>query len=178
MPEIDTIIDGKEVTYSGLFRCDELYEVIREYFKERGYFHIERKNEESVLEGGKECAIILEPIKKFSDYGKAKIRVDMLMRDLKDKTVTVGGSKQQYQHGHVRIRFFAFLETDWRGRYDNQGWLFLFRTISNKFIRRDLWHSMEDMTRKDCEELADEIRSYLNMNRFKVEHGKSQAQEE
>jgi len=157
MAEIKILIDGKTVAYSGLFRMDELYGIMRRYFKERGYFLVETQNQEDVLESGKQVVLKLEPEKTLSDYAKSKLVTVVHVKGLQDRTVTVDGHKQK-------------LITDHRSRWEGSGGAFLLRTIMNKFIKRDVIHTAEANTKKDANELLDEIRSYLNMTRFKMEH--------
>ena len=170
MAEIKILIDGKTVAYSGLFRMDELYGIMRRYFKERGYFLVETQNQEDVLESGKQVVLKLEPEKTLSDYAKSKLVTVVHVKGLQDRTVTVDGHKPKYQHGSVSVKVNALLITDHRSRWEGSGGAFLLRTIMNKFIKRDVIHTAEANTKKDANELLDEIRSYLNMTRFKMEH--------
>lgn len=170
MTEFKILVDGKTVAYSGLFRMDEFYGIIRRFLKERGYFLFETQNQEDVLEGGKQVVLKLEPEKVLSDYAKSKLVIVIHVKNLQDRTVAIDGHKQKYQHGSASVKATAILMTDSRSRWEGKGDLFLFRTLMNKFIKRDMVHAAEADTVKDCNDLLDEIRSYLNMTRFKMEH--------
>jgi hypothetical protein len=170
MPEIKILVDGKVVEYSGLFRVDEFYGILRRFLKERGYFLFETQNQEDVLEGGKQVVQRLEPVKTLSDYAKSKLAIIIHIKNLNDRVITADGRKQKYQHGSVNLKFSAFLVTDHRNRWEGTGNMFLLRTLMNKFVKRDMVHTAEESTIKDCNDLQEELRSYLNMTRFKVEH--------
>jgi hypothetical protein len=83
--------------------------------------------------------------------------------------VQINGHKQKYQQGDVTVTINTDLETDYRSRWEDKGWQFLFRTISDKFIRHDYTHTMEDTLKKDTADFASEIKSYLNMVRFRMQ---------
>ena len=168
MAERNILVDGRMVVYSGLFRADELYSIIRSFFSQRGYFAIEKKAQEDVLESGKQIVVETEAGLRFNDYAKGIIKLAINVKNLKDKTITLNGHKQKYQQGEVKIKFSAFLETDRRSQWEGSGLAFVFRTLSDKFIRHDYIHSMQDQTTKDCNALADEVKTYLNMGRFKI----------
>ena len=169
MAEIKTLIDNKKVIYTGLFKVEELYAIIKRFCKERGYFPIEERNDETIIEQGKQILLTIKPVKTLSDYAKSKMLIDIDIRGLKDKTITIDGLKQKYQHGTATIIFSAYLETDYRNRFENTGLQFLFRTISNKFIRKDIIGQAEENTKKDCIDLQEEVKTFLNLTRFKQE---------
>jgi hypothetical protein len=173
MVERHILIDGRLVIYTGLYRADELYHILRSFFGERGYFAIEKRSQEDVLESGKQIVVETEAGKRFNDYAKGVIKVSINVKSLKDKTITLNGHKQKYQHGDIRIKLTAIMETDRRSQWEGSGLAFLFRTISDKFIRHDFIHAMQQQTAKDCGQLADELKAYLNMNRFKIANSES-----
>ncbi len=178
MAELRFLIEDKKVVYNGLFRIDELYGIIKKNLMNKGYFIVEKVSQEDVLENGKQVVIKLEPFKKLSDYAKAKMRITVFLRGVKDKTITVDGHKQKYQQGEVQITFFAIHETDYRNKWENSGLQFLFRTLMDKFIRHSQTHHSEEEIKRECNALADEIKSYLNMTRFKISHDMHPRKEE
>jgi hypothetical protein len=170
MSELKLLIEDKKIVYTGLFRVDELYNIIRKNLGNRGYFVIEAKNQEDILENGKQVLIEMMPIKTISDYSKGKMRITIWLKGVKDKTVTVDGHKQKYQQGEVNLVFFAMHETDYKNKWEGSGAQFFFRTLMDKFIKHDATRRVEDDIKRDCNQLADECKSYLNMTRFKLSH--------
>jgi hypothetical protein len=169
MPEIYTLVDDKTVNYTGLFRMDELYAIISKHLRSRGYFIIEKMDQEDVLEKGKQVLVSLEPEKKFNDYAKSKMRVEIFSKHLKDRLITLNGHKQKYQQGEVTVKVFSFLETDRQKRMEGSGLQLVLRTLSDKFIRRDFVHQMRSESAKDALDLVEEVKSYLNISRFKIQ---------
>ena len=174
MPEIKKLIDKKPVSYTGIFRADELYGIIRRFLGQRRYYLFETQNQEYVLEGGKELYFEMLGAKQFNEYAKGELELKIHIKKLKDKVVKIEGRDQKYQHGDLNIKFTAQMRTDYRTKYEGTGWHFLFRTISDKFIRRGISKEQEDDTVQNCMELISEIKSYLNMHRFKTDTGRVQ----
>jgi len=166
--EIKTLISKKPLVYEGIFRLDEMYNLIRRFIDERGYFNIEDRNEEKILPNGKDIFIVLKPFGKVSDYAKRELVLDIQAHEVNDKVVEVQGHKQKYQYGKIQILFTANLITDWRERWEGTGFYFLLRTLTDRFIRRDVSREVEDILTKDCLDLEGELKSYFNMVRFKM----------
>lgn len=168
MSETKTLIDRKPLVYEGIFRMDELWGVIQRWIKTRSMIIVETRNEEKVTEKGKDLFIELQPYRKISDYLRKTIELEIYVRRLTDKVVKVDGRKQKYQHGEVDIRFTALMESDWRSRWEGTGFYYLVRTLMDKFVRYDVIRQAENEAVKDCLDLQEEIKAYLNMTRFKI----------
>jgi hypothetical protein len=168
MTEKKILIDRKPVIYEGIFRMDELWGILSRFIKSRGMFIIEMRNEEKVLPNGKNVFIEIAPYRKLSDYLKKIIEIELHAQRVRDVVVTVDGRKQKYQHGEVEIKFSAIMESDWRSRWEGTGFYFLLRTLIDKFVRYDIIRQAENETVKECLDLQDEVKAYLNMSRFKL----------
>jgi len=168
MVEIKMLIDRKPIIYKGIFRMDELWAIISRFIKSRGFIIVETRNEEKLTDKGKDIFIEARPYRKLSDYLKKVIELEIYVRDLNDKIVKVDGHKQKYQEGEVEIRFSAVLDSDWRTRWEGTGMYFLLRILIDKFVRYDVIREAENETVKDCLDLQEEVKAYLNMSRFKI----------
>ncbi len=168
MTEKKILIDRKPVVYEGIFRMDELWAIINRFIKSRGYVIVELRNEEKLTDEGKDIFIEIAPYRKLSDYAKKLIELEVYVRRLNDKVVKVDGHKQKYQHGEVEIRFSAIFETDWRTRWEGTGLYFLMRTLIDKFVRYDIIREGENECVKDCLDMQEEVKAYLNMSRLKI----------
>jgi hypothetical protein len=157
----------KKLGYDGPFRIDEMYSVIRRFLKERGYFLIETNNQEDVLAQGRQVFVEITAEEQISDYAKGQIILEIFLKEVKDKLLSVEGHKQKYQTGKVEIRFIAQLRADYRGKWENTGFKFFFRTLMDKFVRKDITSRLMEKTKKDCDDLALEVKGYLNMHRYK-----------
>ena len=166
MVEVKTLIDAKRLEYTGLFRISEIYDLIRNFFGPRGYLWFELRNREEVMPDGKHIWMTIQPSRTVNDYLRTIVRLEIVMKGVKEKDIVVDGHKQKYQQGHIKIEFSAIMNYDYRNKWEGNGFLFMMRTISDKFIRRDAMHESEDMCVRDCLQIEEEIRSYLNMSRF------------
>jgi len=169
MSEIRVLVNRRLLAYEGLFRVDELYATVRRFARERGYFTMERVAEEHALPQGKEVLIEIDLKKIMSDYAKSFLQVSIDIKNLTDQIVEIDKRKHKYQQGRIEVYLSARLETDYRGRWEGSGFAFLFRTISDKFIRHGVIHELEDRARTDLSALQGEISAYLNMHRFKAD---------
>ncbi len=169
MAEIRKLFDRKPLTYEGPFRADELYSIIRRFMRERSYYLLETNSQEDVLPEGKQVIIEMIGMRQFSDYCKGEIKLGVKLLKLNEKVLKVEGHEQKYQVGQVKISMTGQMRTDYRNKWEGSGIQFFFRQISDKFIRRDISEEQASHCQKDCDDLRNEIKSYLNMHRFKFE---------
>lgn len=168
MPEIYSVIEKRPLTYEGLFKPDELFKLIKRFCSERGYFPLENKNFEEVYEHGRQITIDLKPFKQLSDYLKQEMWISIKMSRLVDKVIEIDGLKQKMMHGKVTIVFDAQIISDLQSKWEGTGWLYFIRLLNDKFIRKDWVSEARTAVARDTNDLLDEIKSFLNMVRFKV----------
>lgn len=171
MSEIKYLIDGKQVQYEGLFDMKGLFKAIDDFFRERGYDRLETKNFEEVYESGRQITIELLPYKKPNDYLKMEIRVYAFFKNLKEKIVEVNGDKKKLFHGRAEFWFDCNLYTDFEHRWEDRVVFYFLRTITDKYIRQSTTSMAEELAIKDCTDVIDLVKSFLNMNRYQVAPG-------
>ena len=169
MVEYYTVIDHRPLSFEGYFRPQDLFQVIRKFLKERGYFPLEYKNFEEVFEQGRQITIELRPFHQISDYVKKEMVLRINMYRLKEETIEIDGVKRRYQHGKVSFVCDAHLITDLKAKWEGSGFLYFLRVLNDKFIRKDWINTARTEVGKDMEDLLHEVSSYLNMIRFKTE---------
>jgi hypothetical protein len=173
MSEITYLVDGKQVQYEGLFDLPGLFKAIDDFFRERGYDRMETKNFEEVYETGRQITIELLPYKKVNDYIKMEVRIYAFFKNLKERIVEINGAKRKLYHGRAEIWFDANLYTDFEHRWENRVIFYFIRTITDKYIRRSQTNFAEELCVKDCWDVIDLTKSYLNMHRYSVAPGSS-----
>ena len=166
MAEIKTLVDGKELSYQGLFSLRDLMKIIDKFFHERGYDKFETKNYEQVFEEGKEITIEIFPYRKVSDYAKYEIRIFMIFSHLKEVEIEKEGVKQKLLNGKADFSFDAYLVTDYEHKWDQAPTWYFFRTLSDKFFYKRHTYHWEQAVTKDCEDIQDQVKSFLNMFRY------------
>jgi len=172
MVERYTIIDHRPLSFEGYFRPEDLFKLIRKFLKERGYFPLEYKNFEEVLETGRQIKIELRPFHQISDYVTKEMILRITMTRLKEKPITIDGIKRQYAHGKVALVCDANIISDLKAKWEGSGFLYLMRILNDKFIRKDWTNQMRVEVGKDLEDLLQEVGAYLNMIRFKTDQRK------
>lgn len=173
MSEVKYLVDGKQVQYEGLFDLPGLFKAIDEFFRERGYDRMETKNYEEVYESGRQVTIELLPYKKPNYYVKIEIRIYAFFKNLKEKVVEIDGVKRKLMHGRAEFWFDANLYTDFEHRWDERVFFYFLRTITDKYIKRSQTHIAEELAVRDCWDVVDLVKSFLNMHRYSVAPGSS-----
>lgn len=167
MAEIRTIVESLKITYEGLFRIKELYFLIDDFFREKGYDKYEKVNREQVFADGKDIFIAWEFDKYHTDYIILKIKMKMFVRNLKDVETEIDGRKVRVNQGKVTVTFSGHLVTDWEGRWEGKPVYFFFRTIFDKFIYRTETKQFEIEIVDNCNALKNTVESYLNLEKFR-----------
>ena len=167
MAETKTLMWLKPLRYSGLLDIKGLYKVIDKWIAEHHYDKVERKNFEDVYEHGRQIVMELLPYKKITDYAKIEIRIYIELTNVKDEVVEHDGIKQKYQRGEAFFSFDCFLITDYENHWETRATYYFIRTIVDKFIYKGYTKRFESEGKADATELINEIKTYLNMERFK-----------
>ena len=100
MSEKAILVERQRMDYEGLFDVKKLFLEIDQWFREHGYDRLEYKNFEQVTETGKEIMIDLRPWKKFSDYAKSVIKVEINIKHIRDVEIEQDGMKRTLQKGN------------------------------------------------------------------------------
>ena len=167
MVERKLLIDEASLDYEGLFSIVELYSVVDDYIKLKGYDKFENLNEENVYPAGKEIHIIIQPMKWHTDYVRKVLKVDMYAKNVKEVETEVDKVKVRLNQGKMKILFSCYLETDWEGRWEQKPAYYFIRTIFDKFIYRKHTKDFETEIISDLNELKGKMGAYLNLHRFK-----------
>ena len=166
MAERMTIIDGEKVAYKGLFDFKELYNVIDAFLWQKGFDKRVRKNEEQVSTDGKFISVVLQPWKRITEYIKHEIKIVISVHHAKEEIREIDGVKKKLTNGVVEMTFFAYLVTDYEGRWENRPEYFFLRTIFDKFVYKMQTGSSTGMLKADVKMLKGETEAFLNLHRF------------
>ncbi|MFH1064389.1 MAG: hypothetical protein V1729_04875 [Candidatus Woesearchaeota archaeon] len=167
MSEKKILIDEEALEYEGLFNLIELYSIIDDFLKLKGYDKFEPLNEESVYPHGKDVHIILAPMKWHTDYVRKVLKIDLQLSKIKEVETEVDKVKVKLNQGKIRILYSGMLETDWEGRWEQRPIYHFIRTIFDKYIYRKHTQDFESEIISDVNELRDKMGSFLNLYRFR-----------
>ena len=166
MPEREVVVDKLRLTYEGIFSVSELYKLIDEWFRWKGYDKRENKNIEIVKPEGKFIEIELEPWKKVTDYAKNVIKIRIQMSDIRDVEVEKDNTKLKLNQGKVHFVFDGYLETDYEARWEGKPIFYFLRTIFDKYFYRPFTAGFERGVKEDLMHLHSQIKAFLNLYKF------------
>ena len=166
MAEIKTLIDGRSLSYEGVFNLKDLYRIIDSWFKDRGYDKQEIKNWEDVSENEKQIVIEIIPYKKVSDYARIDIRLFMIFSKIAEIEVEKDSLKFKMNKGRAEFYFDAYVVTDYENKWESRPIFFFIKNVFDKWIYRIYTSNYDSEAIRDATEIENEIRSYLNMHRF------------
>ena len=168
MVERKSII-SKTIHYEGLFTTIELYNLIDDWIKDKGYDRKEELDEEIITEGGKQVRLKIKPWKKTSDYANNVIKAAIYMFNVNDVIIEVDGKKKKMQKGRIEISMEGMMETDYEGKMQNRPFYLFMREVFDRFIYRSYTDHAENILVGDVEHLWLTLRSYFNMQVSKKE---------
>jgi len=166
MAEIKTLIDGKSLSYEGVFNIKELYRLIDKWFKDHGYEKQEIKNWEDVSEHEKQIILEIVPYKKVSDYARLDVRIFMIFSKLTDIDIEKDDIVTKMNKGRAEFYFDAYVVTDYENKWETRPVFYFIKNVFDKFIYRVYTSNYDGEVIRDCTEIENEVRSFLNMNRF------------
>jgi len=169
MAEREIIVDHMRLIYEGLFDVTQLYTMIQEWFREKGYDKKERKNYENVTPTGKYIELELEPWKKITDYAMFVIKLRIIMKDVKDVEVEKDGAKVKLNQGHITIVFDGFLQTDYESRWEGKPMMFFLRTLFDKFVFKPYTERFKGKLLDEVNDLHSQVKGFLNLYRYSTE---------
>ena len=167
MSEKTTLVKDKLINYNGLIDYKEFYKVIDTWCAEHGYTKVEHKNFEEIFEDGKQIILEIAPNKKITDYAKIEFYVYIEFKKAQEKVIERDGLKRRYYQANLFLNFDCFLITDYEKNWDTKPLYYFFRTLVDKFIFKEHTTVWKKQGTKDCESLMNEVKNYLNMERFK-----------
>lgn len=166
MAEIKTLIDGKSLSYEGVFNLRELYRLIDKWFRDHGYEKQEIKNWEDVSQNEKQIILEIVPYKKVSDYARLDVRIFMIFSKLTEIDLDKDGIKFKMNKGRAEFYFDAYVVTDYENKWETRPVFYFIKNVFDKWVYRVYTNTYDGEVIRDATEIENEIRSYLNMNRF------------
>lgn len=166
MAERLIVVDKARLGYSGPFDAKEVFEVIRSWASDKGYWIYEKKHTETVAPEGKFMEFDLEPFKKITDYSKGVVKIRIQMSGVKDITLKRDNKKVKLQEGNVSFVFTGILETDYEHKWESKPVFYVLRTVVEKYMLRPFISGHEKGIKEDVDVLLNQLRSYLNLSKF------------
>jgi hypothetical protein len=167
MAEYNILVMDRKIEYTGLFDLGGLVKLLDLWFKERGYDKRETRNFEEVYEDSRQVTIWMFPYKKVSDSVKFEIKLEMVFKKLVETEVEKEGKKVKLMKGTADIRMDAYMITDYEHKWDKTPLYFFMRIIFDRYVYRNYHSRAKNEFLGDFAKLEEEIKSYLNMFRYR-----------
>lgn len=165
----------RSLNFSGFFKANELYKMLRKYFADEGFDDwVELEHFEKQIKGKRQVEIYYMPRRKYSDYARVEVKILLEIQNLAPKEVTFEGKKVKLDEGDIDISFEPFLTTDYEGRWEggaqkkNKTDWFIIRYLMNKFILRMYTVKYEKLANKLVDEIYNKTKQYLNASKYHV----------
>lgn len=170
MVEKDFIAKDLRVRQKGIFDMNELYKTMFRWFSQHNYDFQEKEYIDKVQpDGGRVLELGWWSYRKISDYVRFRIKVKFLVVGLKDIEIEVDGMKRKTNSGDCEIRFTAWIETDYEGKWEANPITKFFREFYNKYIMRSRIEDYETELHEELYELMGEVKAFLNLYKFQGE---------
>jgi hypothetical protein len=166
MVERKIIVDHLTISYKGLFNAAEIYKMIDFWFMEKNYTKHELVNYEQVMKTGKEVHVRMEPYKKITDYAKYVIIVEVVGSHIKEVILEKDSNKVRMNQGEISVVITGTLESDYEHRWENKAIFHFLRSLFEKYVFRTHTYKFETGLVEECNHLASQIKSFLNLYRY------------
>lgn len=169
MAERRLVIDHMTLTYEGLFDLHELYTLINQWLKDKGFDLREQRNQEQVRPNGKFIEVEMLPWKKITDYARHVIRLNIRILSMKDAVVEEDNKRVKLNKGMIKMVMDGYLDTDYEDRWESKPFYFFIRTLFDKFVYRTYSTQYEELLVENCLQLHSTIKAFLNL--YQYEYG-------
>jgi len=156
-----------KTAYSGLFKVIDLYKLIDDWVLERGYDKSEKMHSESVSETGKDIHIIIDAIKKISDYAKYVIEIELIINNVTEVVVKRQEKSETLNQGSISVGLTGYYITDYENRWQNKPIYVFFRTLVDKFLFKTPLSEEKLALVDEVKHLQSQIEGYLNLYRYR-----------
>src|SRR3989338_2434869 len=161
--EKNLVINNRELKYQGIFKVEELLQVINAALEQRHYEKREKKTEEKIFEAGRKSYIELRPYKHKTNFMTLMIKIKLTLENIKEVVEEREGRKQKFQQGEVLIAFDAWLMGEYQHRWQMKPLVFFLKGLINKYIYTwPMEAGFPDEVADDTAFIYAQVRSLLN----------------
>jgi len=166
MVERRVVVDTINLSYSGLFSAPDLYKMLDDWLREKGYTKHEKRNYEQAFQTGKDVFLHQEPYKRITDYVKYVITADINLTGIREVVVDKDKRKVRLNEGEVSISFTGWLEFDWEHRWEKKPLFYFLRAIFDQFIFKVNTDKFEHGLIEEVNQLHTMTKAFLNLYRY------------
>ncbi|HLD79593.1 MAG TPA: hypothetical protein VJA18_03460 [Candidatus Nanoarchaeia archaeon] len=132
--EKNLIINNRELSYSGIFRTDELFTTLNNALDEKKYTKREKKSEELVTPLGRLLQLELRPFKIKTNHITLMIKIRITLDNITEVIEKRHNLKERFQKGDVHIIFDAWSLTDYESRWGMKPLVYFIKAVIHKYL--------------------------------------------
>jgi len=167
MAEKDYIVRNLKVRQQSIFDMAELYKIMFRWLSQHNYdFQEKQYYQRQSPDGSRHLEIGWESDRKISDYIKFHINVKFIVLGLNNVEIEINGLKRKTNKGDVEMRFDAYLELDYEGKWEGNPIAKGLKDLYNRMVIKSRIEDYEAELHEELYEFLDEIKSYLNLYKF------------
>ncbi len=156
MAEVDYVVPPEiTISYEGDIDLNELYSFVKSWFKDKGFFLVEKEHEGSAEKFKSKW----NAEKKVDDYTKYALTITLKGSKLK----SISAKDKNLKNGEFSVAVESYLEKDYEDKWEGKPILKFFRTFYNKVIER----SHEELNEKELKDLTlafyNEVKAYFGL---------------
>ena len=159
----------KKISYEGFFSFREVFRIMDWWMRDKFYDKHEKKTEEQTKPTGKQLDYEFTPWKKYTDYHKGIIKIEVIAQNLKEVDVVIRGEKRRMQHGKLNIKLTGYLIVDYENLWERTALLTFLRDIFDKYFHWYITKKYSNMIVDHVNDLYYAVSSYLNTTQYKIE---------
>ncbi|MFC1691155.1 hypothetical protein ACFL0W_03140 [Nanoarchaeota archaeon] len=169
MSDKKVIVRDLKLEYEGLFDLEEIHYMMATFFRDKWYDYREMESEEYHSPDGKQVHIHYHPWKKFTDYYRAIMKMELLATNMKEVEVDIEGHSKRMLRGKIIITFQAWLASDYYHYWDGNPLMVFLRAVWERYPYKMYWSKYARMIRDDTYDMYNRLKQYLNMRAEKLE---------
>ncbi len=136
MGENTLVINHRELNYKGIFRSEDIFQLVNKVLADKGYSKNEKRSEEINTDEGRRFLVELRPSKVKATYLKLEMRMRISLDNVTSVVEERVGGKQRFELGSVHIIFDGWVKTDYQNRWTQNPYTFFFKAWINKYVYR------------------------------------------
>ena len=170
MTEKQLVINNRTISYKGIFKVEELFNVIHHSLDQLSYEKREKKTEETVSLKGKKTYIELRPFKERTSYAALMIKIKITLDKVTEVIKEVDGIKTNFQQGDVNISFDSWVLTDYVDSWGMEPVFYFLKSMINKYVYHfPISGNFFGEIKADTNYLTQQIKALLNLYKYKVQ---------
>ncbi len=157
------LIYKEKFTQVGYWNYTEVYTMLYNWIKDRGYNITEKQYKEKLSGSSKEVIILWEAKKKVTDYFLYKLELDWHILGMKDAEVEIDGKKTKMNKGELEIVFKGTIVKDYEKRWEDRPFYKFLRGVYENYVIRTTIDEYEEDLEDDAKELISDIKAFLRI---------------